>query len=118
MPNITFDPEYPEKRGKRGDQRLLIDMWKEHKEENKLRFRYVWNKKEFDKVDPRKVDYLLGKSMKITFKITYKLKVSTLLPTEHARHLPRTPRFHGSKKFLGLNSNFIKIHFIIIKIFT
>lgn len=63
MPNSTFDPEYPEKRGKRGDQRPLIDMWKEHKEENKLRFRYVWNKKDFDKVDPRKVDYLLGKSM-------------------------------------------------------
>lgn len=60
MPNSTFDPEYPEKRGKRGDNRRLIDMWKEHKQENKLRYRYVWNKKDFAKVDPRKVDYLLG----------------------------------------------------------
>ncbi|CAL1289807.1 unnamed protein product [Larinioides sclopetarius] len=60
MPNTTFDPEYPEKRGKRVDDRQLIETWKKHKEEGKHRYRYVWNKKEFDKVDPRKTDYLLG----------------------------------------------------------
>ncbi|PRD20246.1 UNVERIFIED_CONTAM: Alkaline phosphatase, tissue-nonspecific isozyme [Trichonephila clavipes] len=60
MPNTTFDPEYPEKRGKRGDHRQLIETWKKHKEEGKHRYRYVWNKKDFDKVDPRKTDYLLG----------------------------------------------------------
>lgn len=60
MPNNTFDEEYPEKRGKRGDERRLIETWMEHKKENKLRHKYVWNKKEFDKVNPSKVDYLLG----------------------------------------------------------
>ncbi|GFS41922.1 alkaline phosphatase, tissue-nonspecific isozyme [Trichonephila inaurata madagascariensis] len=60
MPNTTFDPEYPEKRGKRGDHRQLIETWKKHKEEGKHRYRYVWNKKDFNKVDPRKTDYLLG----------------------------------------------------------
>ncbi|GIY38799.1 alkaline phosphatase, tissue-nonspecific isozyme [Caerostris darwini] len=60
MPNTTFDPEYPEKRGKRGDHRHLIETWKRHKEELKSRYKYVWNKKDFDKVDPRKTEYLLG----------------------------------------------------------
>lgn len=77
MPNSTYDPEYPEKRGKRGDQRLLIEMWKEHKEENKLRYRYVWNKRDFDKVDPRRVDYLLGElNVYVKYKRNYALATS------------------------------------------
>ncbi|KFM58294.1 Alkaline phosphatase, tissue-nonspecific isozyme, partial [Stegodyphus mimosarum] len=60
MPNTTFDPEYPERRGKRPDNRQLIEMWKKHKQLNKFRYKYVWNKKEFDKIDPKKIDYLLG----------------------------------------------------------
>nr|XP_042910286.1 alkaline phosphatase [Parasteatoda tepidariorum] len=60
MSNTTFDPEYPEKRGKRGDHRQLIEDWKKLREQNKQKHRYVWNKKEFEKVDPKKIDYLLG----------------------------------------------------------
>lgn len=60
MPNTTFDPEYPEKRGKRTDNKLLTDTWKKYKRESKSKYQYVWNKKDFDKVDPKKTDYLLG----------------------------------------------------------
>lgn len=64
MTNATFDPEYPDHpedgRGKRIDNRRLIDYWKKNKMQRKLNYKYVWNKKDFDKVDPKKVDYLLG----------------------------------------------------------
>lgn len=64
MPNTTFDPEYPDSpedgRGKRIDNRRLIELWKKNKMQRKLKHKYVWNKKDFDKVDPNKVDYLLG----------------------------------------------------------
>ncbi|KAG8181657.1 hypothetical protein JTE90_017015 [Oedothorax gibbosus] len=60
MPNTTFDPEYPEKRGKRVDHRRLIEAWKQHKEEGGHSYKYVWNKRDFDNVDPKKTEYLLG----------------------------------------------------------
>ncbi|RXN16885.1 alkaline phosphatase-like protein [Labeo rohita] len=55
------DPEYPtdlSAQGQRKDNRNLIDEWLSMKEGKVAR--YVWNKTEFDAVDPAKTDYLMG----------------------------------------------------------
>ncbi|XP_015926819.1 alkaline phosphatase, tissue-nonspecific isozyme-like [Parasteatoda tepidariorum] len=46
--------------GRREDGQNLIDSWQHDKKTRRLKYRYVSNKKEFDKVDPRSTDYLLG----------------------------------------------------------
>jgi alkaline phosphatase len=57
--NAFFDPEYPTQRGRRADGRNLTSEW--------LQTRgtmggsaYVWNKAQFDAVDPLHTSYLLG----------------------------------------------------------
>uniref|UniRef100_A0AAR2IX60 Alkaline phosphatase n=1 Tax=Pygocentrus nattereri TaxID=42514 RepID=A0AAR2IX60_PYGNA len=60
-PKGTVDPEYPLDRsslGKRQDNRNLIDEWISMKKEKVAH--YVWNKKEFDAVDPETTDYLMA----------------------------------------------------------
>ena len=63
MSNNTRDPEYVNKTGDRQDGRDLTQEWV-NKHSNST---YVWNKEEFDKIDPEKVDKVLGK------RCTYKL---------------------------------------------
>ncbi len=59
LPKEAKDPEYPEamnSSGLRLDKRNLTDEWKS-KYENSA---YVWNKSQFDAIDPKKTDHLLG----------------------------------------------------------
>ncbi|MFY9610207.1 MAG: DUF190 domain-containing protein [Blastocatellia bacterium] len=50
LPNTTPDPEYPDRRGERKDNRNLVDEWRRRSP----RSAYVWSKSQFDAVDPRK----------------------------------------------------------------
>ncbi|XP_019626950.1 PREDICTED: alkaline phosphatase-like [Branchiostoma belcheri] len=57
----AIDPEYPHEssvRGRRRDGRNLVVEWGWGKED--YNSSYVWNKEQFDKIDPLKTDYLLG----------------------------------------------------------
>lgn len=60
LPTVARDPEQPSLEGRRLDGRNLIDDWLRDKKRRKLRGEYVWNKEQFDAIDPDKVDYLLG----------------------------------------------------------
>uniref|UniRef100_A0A8C5H491 Alkaline phosphatase n=1 Tax=Gouania willdenowi TaxID=441366 RepID=A0A8C5H491_GOUWI len=60
-PRGTKDPEYPRdflSRGKRKDGRNLIKEWQILKTGKVAR--YVWNKSDFDAVDPETTDYLMA----------------------------------------------------------
>ncbi|KAG7478921.1 alkaline phosphatase-like [Solea senegalensis] len=60
-PRGTKDPEYPRdfsSRGKRKDGHNLINEWKKMKMGKVAH--YVWNKTDFDAVDPEKTDYLMA----------------------------------------------------------
>lgn len=50
------DPEYPEKKGDRQDNKDLIKQWLEKYPDSQ----YVWNKTAFDKIDANKVNRVLG----------------------------------------------------------
>ncbi|XP_071371433.1 intestinal-type alkaline phosphatase [Centroberyx affinis] len=56
FPRTTSDPEYPTYRGDRNDGVDLVAEWLK----NKNNAKYVWNKSDFDAVDPMKTDYLMG----------------------------------------------------------
>ena len=56
IPKETRDPENRKRRGRRLDKRDLTEEWKS-KYKNSA---YVWNKKQFDAIDPGKVNHLLG----------------------------------------------------------
>jgi alkaline phosphatase len=56
LPNTVADPEYPALRGHRRDGRNLIDEWLAAQPGS----RYVWNKAQFDAVDPAQVQHLIG----------------------------------------------------------
>ncbi|XP_015605760.1 alkaline phosphatase isoform X3 [Cephus cinctus] len=60
VPKVTLDPEEPDKEGRRLDGRNLIEEWSRNHRLRNLAAEYVSNKEEFDNVDPRKVDHLLG----------------------------------------------------------
>ncbi|MEQ1646869.1 MAG: alkaline phosphatase, partial [Pyrinomonadaceae bacterium] len=56
LPKETVDPEFPTRTGERLDGRDLSQEWqKKHKNSS-----YVWNKEQFDRVDVKKTDHLLG----------------------------------------------------------
>ncbi|MFN3920054.1 MAG: alkaline phosphatase [Methylohalobius sp.] len=55
LPASAHDPEYPDQTGSRTDGRHLIEEW-----QARPRWAYVWNKEQFDALDPAKVDHLLG----------------------------------------------------------
>ncbi|MBT8131604.1 MAG: alkaline phosphatase, partial [Gammaproteobacteria bacterium] len=57
MPANAVDPEYPERNGWRKDNRDLVGEWQDRNGKNA---RYVWNKKQFDQVNPASVTKLLG----------------------------------------------------------
>uniref|UniRef100_A0A3B4ZD56 Alkaline phosphatase n=1 Tax=Stegastes partitus TaxID=144197 RepID=A0A3B4ZD56_9TELE len=60
-PQGTKDPEYPRdyfSRGERKDGRNLINEWQKLKIGKVAR--YVWNKTDFDAVDPENTDYLMA----------------------------------------------------------
>lgn len=60
VPKVTLDPEEPDKEGRRLDGRNLIEEWSRNHRLRKVAARYVANKEQFESVDPRKVNYLLG----------------------------------------------------------
>ncbi|XP_020780456.1 alkaline phosphatase-like [Boleophthalmus pectinirostris] len=60
-PKGTLDPEYPtsnSRKGDRKDKNNLIDVWL-HAKPNK-RSRYVWHRKDFDEIDVKTTDRLMG----------------------------------------------------------
>jgi len=59
QPITTKDPEYPTKYNGRLDGQDLLAQWK--KARQNIEAKYVWNKQQFDAVDPRTTDALLGK---------------------------------------------------------
>ncbi|XP_062821827.1 alkaline phosphatase, tissue-nonspecific isozyme [Anolis carolinensis] len=62
FPKNTSDVEYPEEekyRGTRLDGRNLVEEWRRKKPSEK-KAHYVWNQTELMKLDPSRVDYLLG----------------------------------------------------------
>ena len=56
LPKETPDPEYKGMAGERLDKRDLTHEWTD-KYKNSA---YVWNKQQFDAIDPRRTDHLLG----------------------------------------------------------
>ncbi|XP_056132439.1 intestinal-type alkaline phosphatase [Lampris incognitus] len=56
FPRTTADPEYPDIKGSRNDGVDLTKEWLK----NKRNAKYVWNKAEFDAVDPTNTDFLMG----------------------------------------------------------
>lgn len=56
LPRETPDPEYAGKKGERMDKRDLPTEWT-GKYRNSA---YIWNKRQFDAVDPKKTDHVLG----------------------------------------------------------
>ena len=60
-PNTTADPEYPLKNNSRKDGLDLIESWKAKMKSLGKTHKYVWNKEQFDDVDPKVTDHLLGR---------------------------------------------------------
>jgi alkaline phosphatase len=56
LPKSLTDPEYPNRKGERQDERNLTDEWVK-KYRNGA---FVWNKEQFEQIDPRKTRHLLG----------------------------------------------------------
>ncbi|XP_034386954.1 intestinal-type alkaline phosphatase-like [Cyclopterus lumpus] len=56
FPRTTPDPEYPTYKGDRNDGQNLVAEWLK----NKKNAKYVWNKAEFDAVNPANTDFLIG----------------------------------------------------------
>ncbi|XP_029003532.1 intestinal-type alkaline phosphatase [Betta splendens] len=56
FPQSVQDPEYPTNKGSRKDGLNLVAEW----QKNKKNAKYVWNKAEFDAIDPAQTDFLLG----------------------------------------------------------
>ncbi|MEQ1921517.1 MAG: alkaline phosphatase [Pyrinomonadaceae bacterium] len=56
IPKETVDPEFPTRTGERLDKRNLPQEW-QNKYKNSA---YVWNKAQFDSIDVKKTDHLLG----------------------------------------------------------
>ena len=55
MPQNAVDSEYPDNKkvlGRRLDKRNLTEEWKSKRKNSA----YVWNKKQFDSIDPRNTD--------------------------------------------------------------
>lgn len=61
VPKVTLDPEEPEKEGRRLDGRNLIEEWSRNHRKRNIVAKYVANKEQFEKVDTRRVNRLLGK---------------------------------------------------------
>ncbi|XP_031774849.1 alkaline phosphatase-like isoform X2 [Apis florea] len=60
VPKVIQDPEEPDKEGRRLDGRNLIEEWSRNHRLRNVAAKYVANKEQFESVDPRKVNHLLG----------------------------------------------------------
>ncbi|CAK9831337.1 Intestinal-type alkaline phosphatase 1 [Anthophora retusa] len=60
VPKVIQDPEEPDKEGRRLDGRNLIEEWSRNHRLRNVAAKYVANKEQFENVDPRKVNHLLG----------------------------------------------------------
>ena len=58
-PKETNDEEYDTANG-RTDGQDLIEKWRENMNNLNRKAEYVWNKEQFDKVDPADIDHLWG----------------------------------------------------------
>jgi len=67
VPKVTLDPEDPDKEGRRLDGRNLIEEWSRNHRRKNIPAKYVVNKEQFENVDPRKVNRLLGKFQRIFY---------------------------------------------------
>ncbi|KAK2835400.1 hypothetical protein Q5P01_015884 [Channa striata] len=56
FPKTKGDPEYPSSKGSRNDGKDLVSEW----QKNKKNAKYVWNKADFDAVNPANTDFLMG----------------------------------------------------------
>ncbi len=56
LPRSMPDPEYPQQQGKRLDGRNLMDEWQKQRPHAAS----VWNKKQFDAINPEQTRHLLG----------------------------------------------------------
>jgi alkaline phosphatase len=56
LPQTMADPEYPKVKGERMDGRDMTKEWTAKYQDSA----YVWNKKQFDALDPKKTKHLLG----------------------------------------------------------
>ncbi|XP_073332801.1 alkaline phosphatase-like [Pagrus major] len=56
FPKNMQDPEYPTYTGDRNDGQNLVLEWTK----NKKNVDYVWNKADFDKINPKNTDFLMG----------------------------------------------------------
>lgn len=56
LPNTSADPEYPKQRGRRADGRDLTREWLQRYRNSA----YVWNQQQFNAIDVRTTDHLLG----------------------------------------------------------
>lgn len=73
IPTTVYDREERNQRGRRTDGRNLLDEWVHDKKTRDLNAEYVWNKAQFDKVDPRHTDYLMGQSLLIVHLLSLSL---------------------------------------------
>ena len=60
VPKVVQDVEEPDKEGRRLDGRNLIEEWSRNHRLRNVAAKFVANKEQFDNVDPRKVNHLLG----------------------------------------------------------
>lgn len=56
LPNTVSDPEYPARKGERLDGRDLTEEWTKKYRSSA----FVWNKAQFDAIDPKKTKHLFG----------------------------------------------------------
>jgi alkaline phosphatase len=57
---VAHDPELENEEGRRLDGRNLVEDWLRDKKNRGLRGHYVWNKGQFEAVNPKYIDHLLG----------------------------------------------------------
>lgn len=67
VPKVVQDPEEPDKEGRRLDGRNLIEEWSRNHRLRNVAAKYVANKEQFENVDPRKVNHLLGNEQNHVF---------------------------------------------------
>lgn len=70
LPRREPDSKNADTSGWREDGKNLIEEWQQDKKKRGLAYKYISRKRELDKIDPLKVDYLLGKET-----LTIKLKI-------------------------------------------
>jgi len=59
LPETAIDPEYSDKKGKRLDDRNLIEEW-QNQSTSTVEYEYVWNKAQFDRLKPERAKKVLG----------------------------------------------------------